>query len=80
MAWGVPLAEIQDHYLAGRRDEAARAVPDELVDGTTVIGSPGFVKERLAAYKEAGVTVLNVRAVGPDPMRDLEFVREWIDG
>jgi len=55
-------------------------VPDELVDGTTVIGSPGFVKERLAAYKEAGVTVLNVRAVGPDPMRDLEFVREWIDG
>jgi len=75
-----PAREIQDHYLAGRRDEAARAVPDELVDGTTVIGSPGFVKERLAAYKEAGVTVLNVRAVGPDPMRDLEFVREWIDG
>jgi F420-dependent oxidoreductase-like protein len=70
---------IQDHYLAGRRDEAIRAVPEELVSGTTMIGPPGLVKDRLAAYKAAGVTVLNIRTVGQDPKRDLALVREWID-
>jgi F420-dependent oxidoreductase-like protein len=71
--------EIQDHFLAGRKDEAARAVPEELINGITMIGPAGFVKDRIAAYKEAGVTVLNVRAIGKDPMRDIELVREWID-
>jgi F420-dependent oxidoreductase-like protein len=71
--------EIQDHYLAGRKDEAARAVPEELVNGITMIGPPAFVKDRIAAYKDAGVTVLNVRAIGKDPMKDLALVREWID-
>lgn len=33
---------IQDLYLAGHKDEAARAVPAELVDGTTLIGRPGW--------------------------------------
>ncbi len=72
--------EIQDHYLAGRTDEAALAVPEELVSGTTMIGPLGYVKDRLAAYKAAGITVLNVRAVGKDPMKDLALVREWMDG
>lgn len=71
--------EIQDHFLAGRKDEAARAVPEELVNGITMIGPPGFVKDRIAAYRAAGVTVLNVRVIGKNPMKDIELLREWID-
>jgi F420-dependent oxidoreductase-like protein len=71
--------KIQDHFLAGRKDEAAAEVPAELIDGITMVGSAGYVKERIAAYKEAGVTVLNVRAIGKEPMKDIELVREWID-
>ncbi len=53
-------AHIQELYLAGRKDEAAAAIPDELVDGTTLIGPASWVKERIAAFAQAGVTTLNV--------------------
>ena len=52
--------EIQNLYLDGKKDEAAAAVPDELVAASTLIGSEGHVRERLAAFKESGVTTMNV--------------------
>lgn len=72
-------AAIQDAYLDGRRDEAAALVPQELVDATTLIGPAGFVRDRVAAFKESGVTVLNVNAGGPDAARTIEAVREWVE-
>jgi F420-dependent oxidoreductase-like protein len=51
---------IQELYLAGKKDQAATVVPDELVRDVSLIGSAGFVKERVAAFREAGATVLNV--------------------
>jgi F420-dependent oxidoreductase-like protein len=73
-----PAAKIQDLYLAGHKDEAARAVPAELIEGTTLIGPEGYVRDRLAAFREAGVTVLNIRPVGPDPLGTLARIREWL--
>jgi F420-dependent oxidoreductase-like protein len=70
--------EVQDLYLAGKRDAAVAAVPDELVDGTTIIGPAGYVRERLAAYREAGVTILNVRPASAEPHRTLARLREWL--
>jgi F420-dependent oxidoreductase-like protein len=52
--------EIQDLYLDGRRDEAAAAVPDELVDTVTICGPADRVRERLAVYRDAGVGTLGV--------------------
>ena len=69
--------EIQDLYLSGKREEAAAAVPAELLELTSLIGPPGYVKERIAAYREAGVTVLNVTPIGPDPLSTLERLKEW---
>ena len=46
--------KIQDLYLAGRKDEAMAAVPDELVDSVHLVGPAGRIKERLQAWKEAG--------------------------
>ena len=45
-------AKIQDAFLAGRREEAAAAVPDALVDETALVGSPEHIKNRLQAWKE----------------------------
>ena len=70
-------AEIQDLYLSGKKDQAAAAVPAELLALTSLVGPPGYVRERIAAYKEAGVTVLNVTPVGPDPLGTLEQLKEW---
>ena len=72
--------EIQDLYLDGKKQEAAAAVPKDLLEGTNLVGSKGYVKERIAAYKEAGVTVLSVSPVGADPVKTVETLREIIDG
>jgi len=52
--------QIQDLYLAGSKDEAAAAVPAELVDTVSLCGPPDAVRDRLAAYREAGVGTLMV--------------------
>ena len=49
---------IQDLYLDGKKDEAAAAVPDELVRAASLIGPESYVAERIAAFAEAGVTTL----------------------
>ncbi len=46
--------EIQDHFLAGRRKEAADAVPDDLVDRTALVGPKERIVERLQDWKKAG--------------------------
>ncbi len=56
---------IQDAYLDGRKAEAEALVPTELVERTSLIGPESYVRERLAAYREAGVTTLNVTPLAP---------------
>lgn len=51
---------IQDLYLDGKKDEAASAVPEELLASVSLIGPRSFVAERIAALREVGVTNLNV--------------------
>lgn len=46
--------KIQDLYLAGRRDEAAQAVPDELVDACHLVGSKDRIKDRMSRWLDAG--------------------------
>jgi len=71
-------AEIQDLYLSGKKQEAAAAVPAELLEKTNLVGPPGFVKERLAAYAEAGVTELSVNPVGRDPVATIDQLRSLL--
>jgi Luciferase-like monooxygenase len=70
-------AEIQDLYLAGKKQEAEAAVPLELLELTNLIGPEGYIKERLAAYADAGVTMLNVSPVGPNPTDTIEKLKSW---
>jgi F420-dependent oxidoreductase-like protein len=69
---------IQDLYLDGKKDEAAAMVPDELLELTTLCGSEGYVKDRIAAFKDSGTTVLNITPIGPDPVKMIEQVKGWI--
>jgi F420-dependent oxidoreductase-like protein len=71
--------EIQDLYLSGKKDEAAAAVPAQMLENTNLVGPTSYVKERLAAYKEAGVTHLSVSPVGKDPVATVEKLRAMID-
>lgn len=71
--------EIQDLYLDGKKDEAAAAVPKAMLENTNLVGPKSYVKERLAAYKEAGVTILSITPVGGDVVKTVETLRELID-
>src|SRR3954462_12995192 len=52
--------EVQDLYLEGKKDEAAAALPDELVDRVAIVGPKDVARERIAAYRDAGVGTLGV--------------------
>jgi F420-dependent oxidoreductase-like protein len=54
---------IQDLYLSGQKEEAAAAVPEEILRLTSLCGPAGFVAERVAALRDAGVTHLQVTPI-----------------
>jgi F420-dependent oxidoreductase-like protein len=71
--------EIQDLYLDGKKDEAAAKVPAEWLEKSSLVGPRSYVAERVAAYKEAGVTVLTVQASGPEAVKTVEQLRSIVD-
>jgi F420-dependent oxidoreductase-like protein len=64
-----PAVRIQDLYLAGRRPEAEAAVPAALVDEVALCGPRERIRERLAAWRDAGVTTLVCAASQPEAIR-----------
>jgi alkanesulfonate monooxygenase SsuD/methylene tetrahydromethanopterin reductase-like flavin-dependent oxidoreductase (luciferase family) len=51
---------VQELYLEGRRDEAAAALPGELIDTVAMVGPADRVRERIAVYRDAGVGTLMI--------------------
>jgi F420-dependent oxidoreductase-like protein len=69
---------IQDLYLDGKKDEAAAAVPAELLEAMTLVGPRSYVQERVEAFRESGVTTLIVTPVGADPVAMVADLRELV--
>ena len=59
-----PAKEVQSLWISGKRDEAIRQVPDELVTMTNLIGTEDMVKERLKAFRASGVNTLRLATGG----------------
>lgn len=59
--------EVQSLFLDGKRDEAFRAIPDELVDVTSLIGSEDQVRERVARFAAVGIDRLICSPVHLEP-------------
>ena len=68
--------QIQDLYLDGKKREAEAAIPDSFLEQVSLCGPAEYVKERLATYREAGVTVLNVDPKGSDPVPTIAALAE----
>jgi F420-dependent oxidoreductase-like protein len=52
--------EVQNLYLDGHKEQAAAAIPDELIDAISLCGPPEVVRDRLGAYRDAGVDTLMI--------------------
>ncbi|MET0145026.1 MAG: LLM class F420-dependent oxidoreductase [Ilumatobacteraceae bacterium] len=76
--WVDEATVIQDLYLSGKKDDAAGAVPRDWLAAANLVGPESHVAERIAAYKEAGVTQLLVNPIGPDPVKTIETLRSLI--
>ena len=70
--------KIQDLYLDGRKKEAEEAVPLELLELGNLVGPESYVKERLQAFRDSGVTTLQVTPVADDPVALVGQVKEWL--
>lgn len=53
---------IQDLFFEGKRDEAIAMVPSDFADEISLVGSPERIRDRLAAWRESPVTMINVSA------------------
>ena len=58
--------EIQELYLSGQKREAAAAVPESFLEETSLCGDEAYVRDRIAQFADAGVTVLNVTPIAAD--------------
>jgi F420-dependent oxidoreductase-like protein len=71
--FGEAADKIQDLFLAGKRDQAIAAVPDELADEISLCGSKARIRDRLQAWRESPVTQL---VVGTDDPGTMQFMAE----
>ncbi len=64
--FGDAAQRIQELYLAGRKDEAIAAVPDEWVDLKSLVGPAARIRERYRAWEDSGADSLSVRSRQPE--------------
>jgi F420-dependent oxidoreductase-like protein len=67
---------IQDLYLAGNKADAEAAVPEEMLEQTSLCGPAGYVAERIAAFAEAGVTHLQVVPIPIGDQRPVDLIEQ----
>jgi F420-dependent oxidoreductase-like protein len=58
--------EVQELYLAGRKSEALMALPDEMIDAVSIAGPRSRAKEKIRAFRDAGVDTLIVAPMALD--------------
>ena len=71
-------ARIQDLYLDGNKKEAEAAVPLELLERVNLVGPASYVRERIEAFRESGVTNLQVAPASDDPAGLVRQLKEWV--
>ena len=70
--------EIQDLYLAGKKKQAEALIPLAWLEAGNLVGPASYVKERIEAFREAGVTSLQVSPATDDPAGTIAQVKEWV--
>ena len=67
--------QVQDLYLEGRRNEAMMALPDKLIDLVSIVGPRDKAREKIRAFRDAGVDTLIVSGMAIDTPSRIEQLR-----
>jgi F420-dependent oxidoreductase-like protein len=70
--------EIQDLYLDGKKKEAEALVPMEWMEQSNLVGPASYVQERIAAFKEAGVSHLSIVPATENPAATISQLKDWV--
>ena len=71
MGYAEVVDEVTKLFRSDRKDEAAKVIPDELVDDSAIVGDLAYVQEQIKAWEASGVTMMVVGARSPEQIRDL---------
>ncbi|ALG09626.1 LLM class flavin-dependent oxidoreductase [Kibdelosporangium phytohabitans] len=77
--WADVAAEVKQRWQAGDRDGAAGLVTDEMVLGTTLIGTEQMVRDRLRVWRAAGVDTVRLYPAGQTPGERLGTLAKAIE-
>jgi F420-dependent oxidoreductase-like protein len=70
--------EIQDLYLDGKKQEAEARIPLDFLEATNLVGPESYVRERIEAYRESGVTNLQIMPIADDAPALVTKMKELI--
>ena len=71
MGYADVVDDVTRLFRSDRKDEAAKIIPDELVDDSAIVGDLPYVQQQIKAWEAAGVTMMVVGARSPEQIRDL---------
>ena len=71
MGYAEVVDEVTKLFRSDRKDEAAKVIPDELVDDSAIVGDLAYVQEQIKAWEASGVTMMVVGARSSEQIRDL---------
>ncbi|MCG7608157.1 MULTISPECIES: LLM class F420-dependent oxidoreductase [Mycobacterium] len=71
MGYAEVVDDVTKLFRSDRKDEAAKIIPDELVDDSAIVGNLDYVKEQIKAWEAAGVTMMVVGARSAEQIKDL---------
>ncbi|MGA5463092.1 LLM class F420-dependent oxidoreductase [Mycobacterium sp. NPDC050041] len=71
MGYSEVVDDVTRLFRSDRKDEAAKAIPDELVDDSAIVGDLAFVEEQIKAWEASGVTMMVIGARSTEQIRDL---------
>jgi F420-dependent oxidoreductase-like protein len=80
MGWEKACAVVQEHYLAGRKNEAAAAIPTAMIDDIALVGPPARIREQITRWENTVVTTLLVQSTpfGGDDLTGLSAIAQAI--
>ncbi len=79
IGYAEPAARVRELWLAGKRDQAEAAVPDDLAMRTSFFGTDDMIRDRIRAYRDAGVTSLRLQPMGRTPTDKLDTLDRMLD-
>ena len=71
MGYSDVVDDVTKLFRSGRKDEAAKAIPDELVDDAAIVGDADYVREQIAVWEDSGVTMMVVSPRSGEQLREL---------